>query len=1082
MDSLALSTTGNRPLASSTTGDGSRVGLFIRVPDQLVAARPSLRRDTSPPHVTFLVIGDVRGREQELLDALQDASRARPSSSRAFMGKLDALTNPQGETVLFQSVRFCVPGSADRWDDFGPLGRLRELIVERLRQRNFPVKDIGVERWIPHMTLSYLPEPRGIFAGPVFEGSWHVSELEVWGLPDEIRLPLDPLAKGLIDLIERPFGLGVAEAARWERLPPWMGRELCQDLSKAAGHKYLRRVPTGKTTSTGRPIYRYFYEVTGGAGLGHRDELKAGAAFKIKHGGREGHFHILRVEGDKVTIRHDESGHETTLRLDALAAMLHREHAAQLGKVRKRASRQLSDALKHGSKKQVARARALARKLGAVSDFEFDGDASEARHDAQTAPSTSEGSATKIRPGALELLAALKDRPGRGKDLGQEDEVASPAPIAPRPSEPPQDDGAVTGAESNKGARLQYKIDAGTHVDGSRADRHGISQARLAAMSPEEAARYVQKARLLPKFDPDAQLARGATPGYLLAHKALLAHVTSRPADSAQARADYLEAIDFLARSLDSLNSAADVQGFLADWRLMSMGLNSLGEFGTYEEAHAAVMRHKRQGDGWLVSEDPRSGKVIASIATGLTQEGGRWRLMARALGKDIERLVRGSATGKWASRLRNSVAHDRAAPTDAKTLRALGEARIFLKTTPKEAGDKAAARRTGGRWDFKRNVGEHLERRGGRPIEQISAEAMRQEFGLGNVQFGNWVSDEDARHHIEACHGALRDLGEVLGIPPEQVSYNGRLSIGIGARGAGRALAHYEPDKQIINLTRFAGGGSLAHEWGHFLDHIAHTVYKPGQGQDPFLSQLARAGKTAGALPPRLHQALSEVWTAIRHAPPGPELARTIQSRRDEAGLKIKEIAAWLDRNRSGAQAVGAGREKLDAYNQRVKEHNDLVRERRALGRLLTRPHSQFFADAMTLSGVKHLGDTSKDAYYTRPHELFARAFEAFVEDQLHAQGRQNSYLVSGTREPYEGRARLLGKGHAQIYPQGEERQRINRAISGLIAALKDEGTLDKALAFQRRPDPLQELLRNFFRACAPSLHAADPRSPRPR
>ena len=55
---------------------------------------------------------------------------------------------------------------------------------------------------------------------------------------------------------------------------------------------------------------------------------------------------------------------------------------------------------------------------------------------------------------------------------------------------------------------------------------------------------------------------------------------------------------------------------------------------------------------------------------------------------------------------------------------------------------------------------------------------------------------------------------------------------------------------------------------------------------------------------------------------------------------------------------------------------------------------------------------------YYSQPEELCARAFEAFVQDA----DCKNAFLVRGTRESEEAK---LG-----LYPQGEHRDRINRAF----------------------------------------------------
>ncbi|PVY76844.1 hypothetical protein C8D92_10475 [Tamilnaduibacter salinus] len=62
---------------------------------------------------------------------------------------------------------------------------------------------------------------------------------------------------------------------------------------------------------------------------------------------------------------------------------------------------------------------------------------------------------------------------------------------------------------------------------------------------------------------------------------------------------------------------------------------------------------------------------------------------------------------------------------------------------------------------------------------------------------------------------------------------------------------------------------------------------------------------------------------------------------------------------------------------------------------------------------------------YYARPEEMAARGFEAFVQDVA----RPNPFLVSGTRQSLEARHGL--------YPQGEERRRINNAFARYFQSL---------------------------------------------
>lgn len=95
----------------------------------------------------------------------------------------------------------------------------------------------------------------------------------------------------------------------------------------------------------------------------------------------------------------------------------------------------------------------------------------------------------------------------------------------------------------------------------------------------------------------------------------------------------------------------------------------------------------------------------------------------------------------------------------------------------------------------------------------------------MRGLQWGNSVTDSEREHHMKYVSNAFNDLTEILGLPSEMGSFNGRLGLAIGARGKGTALAHYEPSTHVINLTRKNGVGSLAHEWGHFFDNVSAKV-----------------------------------------------------------------------------------------------------------------------------------------------------------------------------------------------------------------------------------------------------------------
>lgn len=128
-----------------------------------------------------------------------------------------------------------------------------------------------------------------------------------------------------------------------------------------------------------------------------------------------------------------------------------------------------------------------------------------------------------------------------------------------------------------------------------------------------------------------------------------------------------------------------------------------------------------------------------------------------------------------------------------------------------------------------------HAVRTGGRDVPKDTTAATKhilEKLKMRGVQWGNYVTDDERQHHLTHVAGAFADLADVMGLRPEDMSLDGTLGLAIGARGRAGALAHYEPDTKVINLTRKGGVGALAHEWGHMFDHslTGYKHYRSGQ------------------------------------------------------------------------------------------------------------------------------------------------------------------------------------------------------------------------------------------------------------
>lgn len=105
------------------------------------------------------------------------------------------------------------------------------------------------------------------------------------------------------------------------------------------------------------------------------------------------------------------------------------------------------------------------------------------------------------------------------------------------------------------------------------------------------------------------------------------------------------------------------------------------------------------------------------------------------------------------------------------------------------------------------------------RKHRNITGSNYIEEFNFKGGEFGVWMTEKDRQQSLNFGYDALMDLARALEINPKDISLDGRLSIAFGSRGHGNALAHYESLKEVINLTKMRGAGSLAHEWGHALD-----------------------------------------------------------------------------------------------------------------------------------------------------------------------------------------------------------------------------------------------------------------------
>jgi len=227
-----------RPTASAKdgkkTGDGSGVGLFIPLPDFLAEQYPDLSpHDTSPPHVTFLYVGEVpKDRTEEFVQIVGDVVQEMEGPVRGKLEDLDHFVHPAMERkVGVTPVRF---------ND--EMAELRWKVRDRLVDAGFEVADSFPLVYRPHVTLGYLDGLQSEYEGDVPQGSWDFDQIEIWGLPDVYGLPFGHYLYNLWDVPDYTYSDKRPEktaAARYDHIdfkPP-------EDVAAAAakGLEYRKR-------------------------------------------------------------------------------------------------------------------------------------------------------------------------------------------------------------------------------------------------------------------------------------------------------------------------------------------------------------------------------------------------------------------------------------------------------------------------------------------------------------------------------------------------------------------------------------------------------------------------------------------------------------------------------------------------------------------------------------------------------------------------------------------------------------------------------------------------------------------------
>jgi hypothetical protein len=565
--------------------------------------------------------------------------------------------------------------------------------------------------------------------------------------------------------------------------------------------------------------------------------------------------------------------------------------------------------------------------------------------------------------------------------------------------------------------------DAGEKIGGARKDIRGrtLTADALASMTAAERAELVTKDRAWPKPVWPDRVRGGMSPEAAALLKIIRDRIAAKPrivrgSNLDEACLGYVNLLGVAAEAAEGCRSEDDVRSLdrtlmaAAGWRDGRADRNGQVTYFSTFKGRSSPFRVSRED---VV-------KARAMVAAGFPSELPGWRRGAALRHGDqgIE-IVRDGRV------VRGGFADDEAAWEWLKA-RSASEARPARAARDPAGGPRQPERP---HLDVLVREGPDTGREGSvTPEEFIAA------FGFRAVEFGTWLPNGERQQVLDLGYDALMDLADALGVPPEAVSLDGTLAVAFGARGGGSAAAHYEPGRKVLNMTRIRGAGTVAHEWAHALDHFlglrGHA--SPIEGREPrfasgFRSHSQQRAAALPLLPDRAASLVDDLVRTFRLTPLDREEAvaryrerlATLEARLAKAAADVaahraastapdktwlRKMAAWAAECRQGA-AEAAGR--LAALGGGAE-----VTERRV---------SDFLENAKSLGGE----------YWTRPTELWARAFESAVADRLSAAGRRSDYLVHGVED-----GRFSGPDFkGDPYPAGAERKRMADLFVELVA-----------------------------------------------
>ncbi|HPA76623.1 MAG TPA: strawberry notch C-terminal domain-containing protein, partial [Deltaproteobacteria bacterium] len=606
------------------------------------------------------------------------------------------------------------------------------------------------------------------------------------------------------------------------------------------------------------------------------------------------------------------------------------------------------------------------------------------------------------------------------------------------------------------------KLKWGKKIGGSRAD--------IAGMSGTQKKAEVNKEFVWPSPDYVSMVKQGTEPHVAYLIKRIRDSIPASPkGDLSDSDFDiYVESLEQIRDSFDNVRTEDEMKDACS-------GLLALAKVARRAEGNqASVFRNRK----WMNTSEllyrgsiKKFEKEIKYVDENGWPGGGAWRRGIRIV-ETTARNENDDIVEVWAIERRLGQGRFEYWGQVATGFETREAAEKYLEETLRPQIEQELKNRKLTRPRLKKVIRKGPDYRGGKDIEPekfLKTFGFRKGWGEegAGMETGKW-NKSTLQMYINCAYDSFMDLARALNVDPKVMSLNGRISIAFGARGhGGLAMAHYESTRMVINLTKMNGAGSLAHEWGHALDHYMRSLFSETPGMAghylsdfTFKTSFYDAGHLNGN--DELREAMYLLWNDrmhSRYSTPSEILAlaenvisknkSTLSVLIENLSKKVKDEGKIERFTKMTEEIIDAdpadAAKKIDALGTLYQELSGSTLETKYIVGL--KDNYKYIAvklreaeDAKNgasvgskrltdwVRGFDRIPSKARREYYSSPIEMWARAFESFIEDTIAGYGLSSNYLVHGT---------FNDKYSYPIYPSDEERDSINTGISDVIKLL---------------------------------------------